>query len=102
MPRERELLDSFQTKYGYSVSLYRSGRDVTLAAHNGTRYFEVLLGPGDAHRLVSSLSSVSTSASNRGRTRKNLTVIQGGSSERWTEGVSDTVRAEDVDDPGTQ
>jgi hypothetical protein len=72
------VIESFRTKYGYSVSLGYRGEDLVLTAHNGSRYFEFLLGPGDASRLAGALAGAASGRDQRGRTRKKLTIMEGG------------------------
>lgn len=94
MADDIRLIDSFQTKYGYTVSLEWRGKDLVLKAHNGSRYFEFTLGPGDAHRLASSLSAASTSVARRGK----LTLLKGGTDAKQASRGTDPTRGKDMED----
>lgn len=83
------VIESFKTKYGYSISLGWRGPDLVVTAHNGSRYFEFSLGPGDASRLAGALAGAAVGRDNRGRTRKKLTVIEGGKDEVPTDRRAD-------------
>ena len=82
MAGNMRVIESFPTKYGYVVSLGWKRGDLVLTAHNGSRYFEFVLGPGDASRLAGALAGAATGSDSRRRMRKKLTVIEGGSSDK--------------------